>query len=483
MMRHPSINRLFLCGLAIATSIYAGMGMADEWLSQAGAIIPPPGITHTSGQILTLEDAIFLSLRNNPDVENAELTRVNDKFSLLMAYNAFFPQYTLGSTMAVPDEGQSTYGTTAGITWNSPLGTTVDAGYTKSYNGGPGATTLTITQPLLRGFGYAYNTIAFQNSLDAELTAKLNYKSSIITAVVGVITDYRSLVEDYNQLDIQGKTLKQNEEQLRQNELQVKAGVLAPSDLLQKKASLESFRLSFVQTQNTLQTAYKTLLNDLGLSPDAVINIDKKIVLPARYKVPNLAATLAEALQGNIPYVQQVIALRASERAVYQAERNRWWQLSLQSTNTFGYNGPFINSGDTGPDLLFTLNIPINDLAAEQTLVSSKIALINAKNNLTTTKRNLISTVTQELETIENAVEQVKISKMQVGLQQQTVNDTQIRIKYGKSTMFELTTEQTNLLSQQTSLISTEIGLLNDITTLNQTLGKTLDVWGVRLKY
>jgi outer membrane protein TolC len=181
--------------------------------------------------------------------------------------------------------------------------------------------------------------------------------------------------------------------------------------------------------------------------------------------------------------VKTVIGLRSTERALYQAKRNRWWQLSLQSTNTFGFNGQSDTSGDTGPDLEFTLTVPINDLASEQALVQAKISLINAKNQLITQKRKLISDVTQQLQSIENLVEQVKISKLQTSLQAKTVKNTQIKLKYGKSTMFELNSEQTNLLQAQINFIGAQINLLGAITGLNQTLGKTLDIWGIKLRY
>src|SRR3990167_2808769 len=45
---------------------------------------------------LTLKEAILLSLRNNPSIQSADLGRVIDKFSLLVAHNAYEPQFTLG---------------------------------------------------------------------------------------------------------------------------------------------------------------------------------------------------------------------------------------------------------------------------------------------------------------------------------------------------------------------------------------------------
>ncbi len=42
--------------------------------------------------ILTFKDAIYLALRNNPDLESAELDRVTDKYALVVAKNQFEPR-------------------------------------------------------------------------------------------------------------------------------------------------------------------------------------------------------------------------------------------------------------------------------------------------------------------------------------------------------------------------------------------------------
>lgn len=63
--------------------------------------------------------------------------------------------------------------------------------------------TLTFEQSLLKGVGWAYNTINLAKTVNDEKIAKLTFKNSVITVVVAVINSYRALVEDYNNLAIQ----------------------------------------------------------------------------------------------------------------------------------------------------------------------------------------------------------------------------------------------------------------------------------------
>ncbi|MDF1655642.1 MAG: TolC family protein [Coxiellaceae bacterium] len=469
-----------ICIFALLLGFWAG-ALADDWFSNELALLPVPHRTMTQNQKMSMREAIMLALRNNPDVETAELARVSDKFSLMLAYNTFFPKYTLKSSFGTAPGETPSYSTSATMNIKSPIGTTVDTGFTRTYDGGPSKYTVNIRQPLLRGFGFLYNTIGLQNSKDDELKRQLDYKNNIITVTNTVIKNYRALVEDYNNLAIQKQTLKTNRLQYKQNLIRVKSGTMSESDLIQAKATLATFELSLVQTENSLQQDEKTLLTDLGLAPDVKFRIDQNIKLPPNYKVPHLNTTIAMAFAGNIDYLKRLIDLRVALRDLKKAKMDLWWQLDFHANNAWGYNGA--GPAEKTPEVGLDLDIPINPLDREGTVLSDRINIINQQNNLAQAKRTLISNVTQALQNISSQLEQVKISVEQVALQQRTVHDTELKVKYGKSAMFELTTQQNTLLTNQTSLVSARVTLLNLITDLHTTLATTLDDWGIKLRY
>ena len=476
------LRKQISCCLAMAVS-FVGALYADDWYSTQLAQLPVPKDTRTSNQKMSLHEAIMLAIRNNPDVEAAELARVEDKFTLMLAYNHFFPQYTLTGQTTVGDGAKPTYSATPGISLNTPIGTSIDFGYANSFQGGPGLKTLSIKQPLLRGFGYFYQTFGLQNAKDTELVNQLNYKKAIITSVTSVIKNYRSVVEDYNNYQIGKETLKQNELQYQQDLIRLKSGTMAESDLIEAKATLATFKLNVVQTENSLEQDKKTLLTDLGLAPTVKYSVDRNIELPDTYKAPPVNYMIAQALAGNIAYQTALINLRIAVRKLKYDKMNLLWKLDMTVDNSWGYNGPPSGSTASAPNFTFDLTVPINDLTTKQTILSDRIALINDKNQLAQTKRSLVSSVTQQVEDIENQMQQVAIAKEQVLLQKKTVDNTQLKIKYGKSAMFELTTQQNTLLTNQTSLVSAKISLLNMVTDLNSYLATTLKIWGIKLKY
>ena len=434
---------------------------------------------------LTLQDAILLALRTNPTVQTSELTRVVDKYTLMLAHLPFEPEYSfsLDGTYATKQDRDYTMNVTGGI--KSTIGTQLDATVANGLDGAAGTTTLNLTQPLLQGFGFV-NIIPYLDAVDNERVARLNFKLSIIGVVNQVIAAYRSLVEEYSQLDIQKRTLLDNEETVRQYELQVQAGKAAPSDLLQQKANLEQTRLSYVQAVNSVAQSYQSFLSALGLIPNANVVIDKKIYYHS-YKLPPLKECIRRALDGNIAYRQAVIQLNNTERAVATAEDSRKWTLNLTASTAFGDTaggpGEPLTSANTGPSVGFTLTVPIDDLSAKAGVEEAKIALEQAKINLENTKEELIRSIINKVRNIKNTEMQVKVSRDSVNLQEQSLRDEKIKEKYGKVTVFEVNSIQDTLVSDQSGLVSTEISYLNLITDLQSTFGTTLDKWNIKLRY
>ena len=468
---------------------------APALLTEKESTLPKPHSTLFLQKPLSLKEAILLALRNNPSVESAELQRVEDKFALEVARNAFVPQWSIGGS-ATYDKGQRpsyTGGPTVNIT--TPLGTTISTSYSNAFVGQAGQASLTIKQPLLKGAGWDYNMNVLATAYNSEKTARLTFKNNIITAIVAVINSYRTLVQDYNNLDTQKKRLLQTEQTVQQYVLQVKVGKSAPNDLLQQEANLASTKLTMLRQQSTLSQDYQNFLQALGLSSSAKLTIDKTIDW-RRYPLPNLKESIRLALLNNFSYQTAIINLRASKLTVMTAENAARWQLDLSMSTSVGLTtgtstvpqnpggtpGAFAQGG-TGPSIGFTLNVPLNNVQAKQQIINARIALEQAKLSLKTQKTQLIVQVTNQVAQIRDQYQQIQIEEQTVKLQEASLRGQEIKLKYGQSTVFELNQMQNQLLQQQISLISDKISWLNLITTFEQTLGITLEKWGITLRY
>ena len=439
--------------------------------------LPEPDMTPKIPKLLTLEDAILLALRNNPDVQSSEFQRISDKYSLELAYYAYEPQYTLTGNLTTARGQPLQTRLNAGANINSTFGTQTALGLGWSGPNGINTQSINVVQPLLRGYGQV-NLIPLENARDQEESAKLNFKNSVITIVSAIINDYYTVVQDLNNLRTQLATLKTQIDIVNQYKLQVSLGKMARSDLLQQESTLATTRLSTQIQQNQLEQDYQQLLGDIGLSPRVQFKIDQKINLQ-EYEIPTDNEAINMALAGNIAYQQALLALRITKRVVLQAENNQLWQLNATG-NVSMTNG----KADTAtPSLSLDLDVPIADVSLKAQLVQAKVALMQAQLALQNQKRQLINSVINGLIQLRNQVQTIRLSKNAVDLLADSLQSEQIKLKYGKSTVFNVTQLQNQVLSQQIDLIDQEITYQLNITSFQVLLGQTLTHWKINIRY
>ncbi len=451
------------------------------WLFCTGILAQPSlNAANNTPHLLTLKEAIFLALRNNPDVESFELQRVVDKFALEVAKNAFAPQYNLTGSTQYQKGQKPAFNLTPGISVLTPIGTSVGVNYSNDLMGDAGGANLNITQPLLRGFGPNVTKIPLWNAEDVAEIAKINYDNNISLIVVAVIQSYYALVSDFHNLEVQRETLKQSLSILKQFELKVKLGKMAPSDVIQQRVSYSATQLVLKEQELNLTQDYQTLLQLLGLDPDAKLKLDLKLNGAADSKVPALKQSIELGLKNNAAYQIALKNLKIMERAVSLAKDQQWWQLNLLLNKSIGdtANSPT----NTNPQVGLSLNAPINNLNQEQLLVNAKIAYDQARLALEKQKRALVSEITAEVSNVGNLKEQIKIAEEGVELQTKALEDTRLKQSYGKASVFDLTQQENLLLGQQINLINNRLSLLNAVVNLQQVLGVVLKERGIKVR-
>src|SRR3990167_7325006 len=145
---------------------------------------------------LSLHDAILLAVRENPNIQQAHLNYLNEKFSLQVQQWQFHPHFSFQASMqrnryGVSGESLSTSNTLnaqPGVSLLTPFGAsvTVLANNTKTpyYNTG---LSVQISAPLMRGFGTAVVESALNNAKDSDVISRLNIEGSLRATVTAVI--------------------------------------------------------------------------------------------------------------------------------------------------------------------------------------------------------------------------------------------------------------------------------------------------------
>ncbi len=467
---------------------YTAYPNVPEWYANHHPRLPAPANEPSKSYILTLRDAIWLALRNNPAVKNAEMQRTIDKFSLELAQWQLEPHFTDTYSAARNVNGGGWGSAPAlglGSTWTNQLGTQTQFNYTNTVGGGSQSNgySLSVTQPLLNGL--LIPELNYLNSVAANETAKLTFKITIMQQLQAVIQSYMSLVQAYNDYDLQKKELEQTKKQLDQETLQVKVGKLARSELLREKINYAQYQLGVLSDKNAVDNSYQSFLQQLGFLATTNIQIDRSIDTSG-FEVPAKDKCITIALENNPQYQSDKISVQVAERNLKESQNALWPTLNAVYTDSNTYTGSTSNSSATtspGQTIGFSVSVPIDPRQERFNLLSAKVALEQAKIALEQEKQTVIQTTIQNWNTVDTDIKTIILSKQQLEMQEQTLKDTYLQLQYGRTTMFEYVSTQQTLLSQQLSYVNSEITYINDVTTLDQGMGVTLQRWNVKLRY
>lgn len=454
---------------------------------------------------LTLHDAVWLSLRYNPNIKNAEVDRVVQKYNLVVAKNQFELQYALNAATnynySKSDGFESTSTTTTltpSTSLNLPSGASVNAGLTNTLNGGNTngtynpSMTVNITQPLMRGFGSAVTLTPLANAYDAERINKLNLRETIIATITKVVGDYYTVIENQQNLITQKLAVDDVTKRLQQNQIKIKAGKIPPSDIVQAQADLAQAQLGYTSAENTLLQSKLTLLNDIGLAPNENIVIDTNLADTPDPLLPTLDDTKKLVLANDTAYQTSLINYHVDERGLKVAQDNERAQLNLTVSGTTGSSsGDGSNSGiesltngsNQNAAIGLSLSVPIDDVTTKQATLSAKAKLQEDNINIRNQEWTLETSAINNLSNITTLKKQLDIAKTAVDAQSKALELANIKRKYGLGSQLDVSIQQTALTTARLNYTNTKISYLNAMLQFRQLLGKTLEDWGVEVRY
>ena len=301
---------------------------------------------------LTMKQAIMLALRDNPTVRNAELSRVTQKFQLLLDKWNFEPKYQFSmsrnwaqSKSFTTDNG-SVYGNSKywqaspSVSLNTPIGTKINVASANKWGGGGNnfynpSVVFTVTQPLLKGFGRAIVEQTLEDAYDTEKINKLTLKGTIAETIGSVVTGYIGVIKAQTNLKVDEDALQRAKLSLKQTEIYIKAGQRSESDKVESESQVASQASQIQEDKANIDLLRYQLLQIIGLKPDANIVLSSDIPLNL-YHMPSLEKATADALANNPTYQESAISIAILKRALVKARDDQRWQLDLKETYTTG---------------------------------------------------------------------------------------------------------------------------------------------------
>lgn len=417
-------------------------------------------------KLLTSYDAVMLALRFHPNVKNAQLDRIVDKFSLEVAHNHFMLQYGLTGMATWSKNNQQTQTGNAEIYLNSTLGGrfAVKKNFGDNDNYG-----IEFSQPLLRGFGSDVNLVDLESAKDNEYIGFLNLQGTLINTIDEALIAYWNLMAAQRGSNVQKTSLDLLRKTLESYEIKVKVGQMAKASLDQQKTAVLNGELLYEDQLNKVNLAKQNLLMSLGLDPNAKINIEEDFSSISRIKLPALDQCIALALKHNLDYLRQKMTNRALYRSLLIAQDQQNWQLDAA--------GSVNNQGEWTAGI--NMSVPINDLPREQQLVQAKVSYEKGQRDLLRQKQILISDIKNRWYNCSSQLEQIRISVKSVKSAYNDYKMALLKQMSGMTSTFEVISLQQQWVDAQLALINLKISYLNSLISLHAKLGTTLQIWGV----
>ncbi len=268
-------------------------------------------------QALTLKQAIYVGIKNNPSVLAARLEPIAATEGVRMSEATLDPDFLITADTnktvlpaTTPLEVKGDALVLKNYDWNftinkvmRPTNGIISLFFDNNrlitnnlFQGVVPAYTpilgVSLTQPLLRNFGWKYSTITVRFAQSAQRASQLGYASTLNDFVQSVGDDYWTVVNARENLAVARAALDFNRDLVRQNSISVKVGTLAPIDLQEAQSSEATAQANVYSAEANLKDAQAQLREDVMLSPRGTVV--PQMIEPADRPNPSEPVTLDE---------------------------------------------------------------------------------------------------------------------------------------------------------------------------------------------
>jgi outer membrane protein TolC len=457
-----------------------------------------PGFEDSATVNLTLPALLNLVVQGNRDLREAQLQRLIEQQELEEVESIFEPQFTpeaqLELQQDLEDNGLegveqrdsaevSELGNRTilrrhiGVRGEllTPLGTQLEARVNPLSDDLP--VTMTITQPLLRGFGRTVNEASVNVARLTETRNQLALRQTLINTVTEAITQYNALIQSQEAVRIQQEALARRQQELEMTQALVAAGRRAQIDLLSNERSVAEAERQLVEARNSLEQANTALLNQIGTdetlrfvaSTEAIAQLyGAALERVATYEQDRL---IALAYQQRPDYLQAQLAIEIAHLNWLVAQDNQRWQLDLRSETDLGERSQTA--------LSLNLSRTFGDGSLDTAEVRQEVAIQQGENRLAQLTETIRNDIANQLNTVNANRVQVETAQREVEAARLQLEADRERFRRGRGnvSLTDVITSEERLVTAQNAQLVAQIAFLNSIAELEQIVGITLETW------
>jgi outer membrane protein len=477
----------------------------DLQVAQIGAAQTPP--RSGSGVLpLSMKESIALALKGNLDIAIEGFTpQIRDQ-DLLTEKSVFDPSAfleALRSDNRLPAglnllTGQRVlndlWNFNTGLRQKLPTGGTYELRFNNQFLDIPSGAVqqgfisslgLTITQPLLRNFGFEANETGIRIASNNQSISREQLRLKVSTITTQVQTAYVELVFAIQNLEVQRRSLKLAQDLMALNQARVRAGVAAPVEVTQAEAQQAARVGDVIVAEKAVRDAedsLKVILNLPGstgwgqeIQPTYSLSFDPKPV--------DLDEAIRIALDNRYEYKSAKLDIENREISVRLTRNQLLPDLALAgSVNTNGFGVGYGNTMDsmtTGNFISYSvgvvLTVPLGNRSAEASYAKARLTVEQAKTSLKQLELQIVQQVREGVRRVEANAKRVDANRSARILAEEQLRVEQRRLEAGVTTTFNVLSFQRDLAQAQASEIRAIADYYNSLANLESVRGTVLE--------
>jgi outer membrane protein len=364
---------------------------------------------------------------------------------------------------------------------------------------------VTVTQPLLRGFGLAVNRRFIRIAKNEKKIADLLLRQQLIATVYGVVRLYTDLVALYEDVKVKEETLASAETLYSDTKARVDEGTQAPIELTRANAQVFSIRQDVINSRGLLEeqeTIVKNVItrrssDDIDVLNARVIPTDA-IDVPEKDEIRPIQDLLAEAFANRPDLKQAGIQIDNSQISLEGSRNNLLPDIDLvgvaQNNALAGQPNPMATGADPtfiggygsaleqlvtrkyptyGVGVNFTL--PLRNRVAQADVARDEIQTRQTQIRFEQLRKQAQLEVEDALVAMRRARSSYEASLQSQALQQESLEAEQAKFDVGASTSFFIVQYQSYLAQARSTVVVAKSAYLKARAALERAVGSILE--------
>ena len=482
---------------------------------------------------LSLEEAVALALEHNINLEVSRLSLARSSEGIFAAAGIFDPYLSAAGATSYSSSPSTNQlqganvsvsrrrnfdlslgtllptGTQASITWTNTRTETNSTFYylNPSYDSGLG---LSLTQPLLQGFGTDFNRSSIEVARKTSELSRLQFEEIVISTVQQVETAYWDLVYAIDNLKVKQQSLSLAGDLLDQTRTRVRIGTSAPIDIVQSEATVATREQEIIVAEHAVAEAADVLKGLMGF--ETLQDWSSKVVpaldLQVDRRPVDLDVAIATAFERRTELKQEEIQKQIAGTNLMVAENQVRPQLDLVlGYGLSGVGGTLHTEDPNNPGHLITIpggwddavdmvkdaefdewsagvsfRYQLGNHQARAQRAQARYELRSAEQLLAAQRQAVIQQVRRAVRLLESSAKSIDAAAKARELAERNLDAEQKKFANGMSTNYQVLQIQEDLAAAQAAELQSRVAYRKAMVGYNVSTGTLLDASGVGLR-